>query len=158
MFANADVRLAVCTRACARVRVPRVTSHAPLSPPLCELEKEERRRGCQDSFVRRGLEIQGVFCYCFLCTVTRDASVLSRCEERSCTANRKLVGRVKLKPVGGNALVKSVPGTPGFSPALPPFSRFASCSGSRDKSHDYRESSSRYRPPKKIASRICIYG
>lgn len=29
-----------------------------------------------------GLEIQGVFCYCFLCTVTRDAGVLSPREEK----------------------------------------------------------------------------
>lgn len=35
----------------------RVTSHAPLSPPLCEQEEAEEE--CQDSFVRPGLEIQG---------------------------------------------------------------------------------------------------
>lgn len=35
----------------------RVTSHAPLSPSLCEQEEAEEE--CQDSFVRPGLEIQG---------------------------------------------------------------------------------------------------
>lgn len=40
----------------------RVTSHAPLSPPLCEEQGGAAVRGeggCQDSFVRPGLEIQG---------------------------------------------------------------------------------------------------
>lgn len=131
----------VCTSMCVCVCVcfwAHVTSHAPLSAPLCELAKEENDgewRGCQDSFVRRGLEIQGVFCYCFLCTVTRDASVLSSYEERSCTVNRKLVERVKLKPVGGNALVKSESGLRGSSCTHRRFSRFATRDRSRDKSY-----------------------
>lgn len=60
----------------------RVTSHAPLSPPLCE--QGERRRsggerggGARTRLLDRAWKSKGVFCYCFLCIVTRDASVLS---------------------------------------------------------------------------------
>lgn len=64
-FGLADVRLHlhiyiyVCiTTYSSRARCwARVTSHAPLSPPLCEQEEAEEE--CQDSFVRPGLEIQG---------------------------------------------------------------------------------------------------
>lgn len=48
---------------------------------------------------------RGVFCYCFLCTVTRDGPVFCLRAERSYRTNGdRRLGRAKSKPVGGNAV------------------------------------------------------